>query len=387
MSTVYLFNPENDMALASGSPYYMAPANIKKMAADLSALPAWYALPGSGVLVSDERRREWMLQEYGTMLEVDWMLEVPESCDRICPWGWNPALLRRLGELGVPDGSLLSKEQMSKLRTLSSRQMAVELLPRLRVEQTLGESNLLTSLENLKAFETKGERILLKSPWSGSGKGIRMVEDLSDLSVYGWAKRVISSQGAIVVEPYYNKVVDFAMEFRMEKGEAAFLGYSWFETDVRGLYKENLLASDEEIEHRLSAYVPVDLLKSVRIRLLEELPLLVGTGYDGCLGVDMMICRVEEGYAVHPCVEINLRMNMGIVARWVYDRHVVPGATGRYVVEYYPQPGEALRMHRAMQEQYPLVLEGQKIRQGYLSLTPVFDDTVYQVFVLVTSDW
>ena len=100
----------------------------------------------------------------------------------------------------------------------------------------------------------------------------------------------------------------------------------------------------------------------------------------------MMICRVGEGYAVHPCVEINLRMNMGIVARWVYDRHVVPGATGRYVVEYYPQPGEALRMHRALQEQYPLVLEGQKIRQGYLSLTPVFDDTVYQVFVLVTSD-
>lgn len=43
MKTLYLFNPENDMALASASPYYMAPSNIKKMAADLSALPAWYA--------------------------------------------------------------------------------------------------------------------------------------------------------------------------------------------------------------------------------------------------------------------------------------------------------------------------------------------------------
>ena len=64
MSAVYLFNPENDMALASGSPYYMAPANIKKMAADLAALPAWYALPGSGVLVSDERQKEWMKKEY-----------------------------------------------------------------------------------------------------------------------------------------------------------------------------------------------------------------------------------------------------------------------------------------------------------------------------------
>ena len=125
MSAVYLFNPENDMALASGSPYYMAPANIKKMAADLAALPSWYALPGSGVLVSDERQREWMRKEYGSLLDIDWLLDVPESCDKVCPWGWNHALLRRLGELGAPDVSLLSNEQMSRLRVLSSRQMAV----------------------------------------------------------------------------------------------------------------------------------------------------------------------------------------------------------------------------------------------------------------------
>lgn len=382
MKTLYLFNPENDMALAYGGPYYMPPANVRRMAAQLAALPVWYALPEGEVWMAEERQVQWLEEECPLHLPVRGVTSLGPDYTRVVPWGWSASLVHRLQEQGVmpeacPDGC-----RLDSIRKLSGRQTAVEMLQRIGLPQTVGESVWIQTAEDIP-FDPP---FLLKAPWSGSGRGIQKIEGPVDGPMQGWVNHILKTQGGIVAEPYYNKVVDFAMEFRMERGEAAFLGYSWFETDVRGLYKENLLASDEEIEHRLSAYVPVDLLKSVRIRLLDELPLLVGTGYDGCLGVDMMICRVGEGFAVHPCVEINLRMNMGIVARWVYDRHVVPGATGRYVVEYYPQPGEALRMHRALQEQYPLVLEGQKIRQGYLSLTPVFDDTVYQVFVLVTGD-
>ena len=46
MEALYLFNPENDMALACGDPYYMAPASARRMAAELSVLPAWYAEQG-----------------------------------------------------------------------------------------------------------------------------------------------------------------------------------------------------------------------------------------------------------------------------------------------------------------------------------------------------
>lgn len=38
MEALYLFNPENDMALACGDPYYMAPASARRMAAELSVL-------------------------------------------------------------------------------------------------------------------------------------------------------------------------------------------------------------------------------------------------------------------------------------------------------------------------------------------------------------
>ena len=48
----------------------------------------------------------------------------------------------------------------------------------------------------------------------------------------------------------------------------------------------------------------------------------------------MMVCRTQNsGYAIHPCVEINLRMNMGVVARLIYDNYVCDGVQGRYVID------------------------------------------------------
>ena len=34
-----------------------------------------------------------------------------------------------------------------------------------------------------------------------------------------------------------------------------------------------------------------------------------------------------------------------------------------------------------MKEKYPLIMEKGRIRSGYLSLTPVFEDTNYQIYV------
>ena len=59
------------------------------------------------------------------------------------------------------------------------------------------------------------------------------------------------------------------------------------------------------------------------------------------------------------------------------------GVTGRYVIEYYPQLGEALKVHKAMCESYPLIVKNGRIHKGYLSLTPVFEDTNYQIYVIV----
>lgn len=383
MKTLYLFNPENDMALASASPYYMTPASIKKMASDLSALPAWYAPEGSGVLLEDARQKEWMEKECRFPLPMEWNVGLAPYYIKVCPWGWNPALLRRLKEAGISSEAMLSDEQMERVRCLSSRQTAVDLLPRLRMEHTVGESFVFSFFEKLLMFLQKDEELLLKSPWSGSGKGIQRVNGVPDAPVYGWAKRIISSQGCMVVEPFYRKVVDFAMEFYSDGGKVYFAGYSLFETDCRGIYKENVLALDVDIETILGGFVPLEVLTGVRERCREELKVLLDGSYIGYLGVDMMICEDGGVYKVHPCVEVNLRMNMGVVSRLLYDKYVYKGASGSYAIEYFPQKGEALRFHETMKEKYSLNVKDGRIISGYLSLTPVFEDTSYQIFIKV----
>ena len=66
----------------------------------------------------------------------------------------------------------------------------------------------------------------------------------------------------------------------------------------------------------------------VRIRNMMQKALETGyaTSYTGFLGVDMMVCRQKEGhpYAINPHVEINLRMNMGIVSHVLSDHFIVP---------------------------------------------------------------
>jgi len=377
MKKLYIFNPENDMALASGSPYYMAPASIKKMASDLAMLPVWYADEGSAVLLADDRQVEWLRKECALPLPMEGWVEIPEEKVEVMPWGWNPALLHRLGD------DIRARVDVDAIRRLSSRRMAVDLLPKLRMDGTEGESCWLTSVDEVCAFAMKHDKVLLKAPWSGSGKGIQPLCGQLEDNLKGWTRRIIASQGGVVGEPFYQKVKDFAMEFKVSGSGVKFVGYSLFEADARGIYKENVLASDESIGRELSEYVPGALLNVIKERLQTELQWLLKNDYQGYLGVDMMVIRTADGYAVHPCVEVNLRTNMGVVSRLFFERHVWGEVMGRYVIEYFPRPGEAYRFHEEMKEKRPLRLREGKIEAGYLSLTPVFEDTNYQIFVVI----
>ena len=382
MKCLYLFNPENDMALASGSPYYMSPASAKKMSADLSALPAWYAGLDSAVLLSDETQVQWMQEECRLKLDVEWVIgETFSGYTGFFPWGWSPALSKRLLDNGAESGLLPSEKQMGALRELSSRKTAVNLLPLLKMEDTVGESFWLASVEEVVNLSLKYNKVLLKSPWSGSGKGIQPLQGIPDENLGGWIRRIISTQGGVVCEPYYNKVLDFAMEFYVANGSIEYVGYSLFDTDSRGIYKGNFLASNEEIERRLSVYVNPEILGRTRENLMHELLKLADGIYQGYLGVDMMVVQVADGYALHPCVEVNWRMNMGVVSRLFFDRYMSPMSNGNYVIEYYSNKGEALDFHEEMKRKHPLRIHEGRLVEGYLSLTPVFFDTAYQIYV------
>jgi hypothetical protein len=164
---------------------------------------------------------------------------------------------------------------------------------------------------------------VIKAPWSSSGRGVRYIDGQFTPSVTGFIRNVIHTQGGVMVEPYYNKVKDFGMEFEADaEGRIHYLGLSLFHT-VNGAYEGNILATESVKQEMISRYIPACLLDSIKQTIAERLTL---NGYVGPFGIDMMIVKPGEGnhnsqlsivnsqLLLHPCVEINLRRTMGHVA-------------------------------------------------------------------------
>lgn len=393
---LYLFNPEHDLALASGEANYMAPASARRMASELALLPMWYAEEGSAVLAPSAYNLDYVKKIQELLgLSVDLITEPELAIEPdldIRPWGWDVALRKRLSVLGVDEVLLPSMGQLNDLREYSHRSKAVALLPELQLnEYFCGESYYLKTPEEWKRFVEGRKECLLKAPLSGSGKGLNWCKGIFTPFISGWCTRVAASQGGVIAEPIYNKVEDFAMEFYSDgAGELTFVGYSLFHTGKSGMYEGNCLLSNEAIRKKLSQYVPLEALMDLENCLKYRLSALVGIVYKGYLGVDMMICRFPENekpvFRIHPCVEINLRMNMGVIARFLHDRYVRPGSTGRFVIDYHPSEGEALQEHERMSATYPLESREGRVYSGYLPLVPVHKRSCYRAWIWVTPD-
>lgn len=393
---LYIFNPEHDLALASGEANYMAPASARRMASELALLPMWYAEEGSAVLAPSAYNLDYVKKIQELLgLSVDLITEPELAIEPdldIRPWGWDVALRKRLSVLGVDEVLLPSMGQLNDLREYSHRSKAVALLPELQLNECFcGESYYLKTPEEWKRFVEGRKECLLKAPLSGSGKGLNWCKGIFTPFISGWCTRVAASQGGVIAEPIYNKVEDFAMEFYSDgAGELTFVGYSLFHTGKSGMYEGNCLLSNEAIRKKLSQYVPLEALMDLENCLKYRLSALVGTVYKGYLGVDMMICRFPENekpvFRIHPCVEINLRMNMGVIARFLHDRYVRPGSTGRFVIDYHPSEGEALQEHERMSATYPLEIREGRVYSGYLPLVPVHKRSCYRAWIWVTPD-
>jgi hypothetical protein len=205
---------------------------------------------------------------------------------------------------------------LDHVRCLSHRQLSMRLLPRLQQEGTVGESFICTTEAEVQELLTQYGHLLLKAPWSSSGRGLRYLSaDRNPFSQHaGWFRNTVEAQGGVMVEPYYNKVKDFGMEFEAQAdGSVAYVGLSLFHT-VNGAYVGNLLAPEEEKWQTLAQHIDPAALHQVR-KVVEK---VVGEWcrncYDGPFGVDMMVVRQQQGFALHPCVEVNLRRTMGHVA-------------------------------------------------------------------------
>ncbi len=329
MATLHIFNPSHDDALAVSSPFYTETRAARLLAESLFPLPALWAAPGDIILVPDGAPLPSPLSLFSDITfvyECD-LCRIPDGViTDIAPWGHDIALRQRLLWQGVKETLLPDTAKLERIRQLSSRHTAVQLLKRLRAElpDTVGESRWCTSIDEARQAARDFGTAMMKAPWSGSGRGVFRLSESDDEQHWQRAERLIRIQGAVEAEPYYERAADFAMEFHANAdGSIDYEGISVFRTTPGGAYTGGIVGSEDALR-RLVPGIASEELSAAAAAIARNLSSLLHADYVGPLGVDMMtVCTADGRLALHPCVEINLRRTMGHVAL-ALRRHVAP---------------------------------------------------------------
>ena len=287
---IYIFNPEHDLCIANGDENFVPPRSAMEFAKENTDLSVHLIRP-------NKQRR------------------------KIIPWGWNHALKKRLINEGVDSATLPSEEELQFIRTHSRREFALDVHSRLSLEEPriiMPDYRIIaTSVSEIEEFISVNGSAVLKSPLSGSGKGIRFVREKLSESDEGWCRKTIGKQGSVIVERRFEIIKECAMLFECHHEGIDFIGYSLFESR-NGVYSRNIPASNHEIEDIIAEYIPRETLTAIREGLTSILAATLVGHYEGFLGIDQMICQTDSTIFI-PVSEINLRMTMGLIARNQYD--------------------------------------------------------------------
>ena len=307
---VHLFNPENDLALASGEANYTPPLSVRRFKEALAWLPKWYAEPGDVILTPDSRP------------------EIPADATP-APWGWSAntvALFRRAGMNGpFPD--------VEAIRRLSHRRTALLLHRELSRDGNLPYPLPPEPVEVTDASEITSGDILLKSPWSCSGRGVVDCSGMTRESIVSIARGIIRRQGSVMMEKKLDKTEDFALLFEIENGTTLFKGISsFFTSPARNAYGGNLCASQEELREKLPKFQLDATISAVNAAINR----IIAPFYSGPVGVDMVLYGPER--TICPTIEVNLRRTMGFVSLELYNR------LGRGIFRILPHPADGIQL-------------------------------------------
>lgn len=382
---LHIFNPENDLALADGGANYCPTPAATLIAQNLASLPLWFADKDDKVLLPDNTHCEYH-KRMSSLFPVAAPYENSMCNDiSLCmPWGWSAQIKRRLSVMGLST-IMPTDDEITSIRELSNRQSSIKILTALRNSgiDTPALPMYYTNADDVAAFINSRPRCVVKAPWSGSGKGIAWGIGRVEPPMEHFYKGVIRRQGGVICEEFLNSKVEFAMEFFTENNNVTFAGYSLFNS-FKGSYSGNVLASNDDIETFLTRFIPQEQLCKIKETLPDILKsMLCNSGYTGYFGIDMMIYDDNGTNRLNPCMELNLRMNMGMTARIFFDRYVAEECTGKFEVAFFKKPGEAYAMHMANKDSFPLKTENGKITGGYIELSPITPESRYTVSAII----
>jgi hypothetical protein len=400
---VWFFNPTCEYAVANGTTSWQPNRLLQKMEEDLGTLPLFFAKPVDIVLVRKMPTDEFLqkMEKQGIALPRFALLDDAlknklngEKLNRLMPWGWSPVTHKLFEPLKNSCSLPFQHSPVFKWRPASrdlyskkfGRQILGAVLPQLPPEKVLPTSMIPQVVTTQREMETQISRwgkLMVKAPWSSSGRGLQPITKTPVVpKVWEKLMGIVNEQGYAIAEPLLDKIMDMALQFELKQGKVTFLGKSIFLTDKKGQYVGNFLKS-----------MPPDISPEA-FQFARELPrLLIGPlvktieastlakNYEGFFGVDTLLFRDSAGnLKVTPCLEINLRQNMGLLSLQL-EKLLAPKSSGIFKTFY--QKGKPFAAFaNEMQASNPPKLEDGKIESGFFALTEANQDSLFGAYIL-----
>lgn len=247
----------------------------------------------------------------------------PADASEALPWGWSPDAKRQFLNAGVREEILPSDAEIERMRLLSHRRMSIEIISRLNGDYPIPIET--TDADEVVERERATPGCFIKSPWSGSGRGVFCARSLDTDALRRRAEGIIHRQGSVMVERGLDKAMDFAALFYSDGKRVEIRGLSIFSAEARGMYSGNIVAPQDFLRQQLAGCINIAEVDAIVSQEEEILTELVAKSYRGWMGADMMAYRREDDgrMAVMPCVELNLRMTMGVVALKIAEKLAV----------------------------------------------------------------
>lgn len=311
--TLHIFNPETDFALAHGGNYFTPKASIARLRASMALLPEIWADDGDYILSLDRHADRAEVDGKNTngknikVISVDNLCSLsPDFFSSIRPWGWNLSLRRLLADCGVSETLLPGEDEIDGLRAISHRRTSIMIHDMFRTPARLMPVEIDTVSEVLD-WCRHNPYGYLKAPWSSSGRGIYRALPGSGKEMANWVKGTLGRQKSLIAEPDWKQSLDFATEWCISGRNVRFLGFSIFDVDSHSQYSGNRSMPQQDIMDKLESSGWNDSLLSMQRKALLE---IVAPHYSGPVGIDALF---SPEYGFNLCVELNLRMTMGMV--------------------------------------------------------------------------
>jgi uncharacterized ferritin-like protein (DUF455 family) len=358
---VYWFTPDAEAAMAHGldGRGFSPRKEVEQLAFDLDPLPIFLARRDDVVLLRQQPSPAHLrkLHDHGfeiPELEIlsasgqirDDSLQRSRKLNELRPWAWCPQSARLLSALG---GERVRWQEATR-QLFSKARQAEDLAMDSSVCRS--DEDVLQAVHGLKSRGCL--ELVAKSPFGAAGQKNQKFTDLE--TARPWILRVLERQGRILIEPWFDRVFDFSVQYEMGEAGLRRLAYVQLENDRRGQFQACVVRGKfcRNISSEIAKFLMGGALTTYEAQTAKKLEdWLRAASYQGPVGVDAFVHRLMDGsLALRPIVEVNPRFTMGRLT-WELQRRVTPGRTVRFELIRVKDPEARVK---ALEEAHPVTL-------------------------------